>query len=341
MIILPLLGCQDEGPNIDVESSIPVRVEPVIFKPIAEYALATGTVVAANDASLIAQQSGYYARQSNPRTGVPYAMGDRVTQGETIVVLRNPEFENEVAIESKKLNFEISGREFEEQKGLYEKGGITLRELTDAERVFIDSRYSYDNAQLQLAKLRAVAPFSGIIVDLPYYSPNQLVGAGSLLAQVMDYSRLHADVTLPGKEMGRVMRGQPALVCGYSDVADTLPAEVTQVSPALDPDSRMFKLSLAINNDSLTFKPGMFVKVNIIVEQKDSALVIPKDVILDRRGAKTVFVVDKGIAVERRLETGLANRLEIEVLSGLQEGDRLVVEGFETLRDRSKVKITK
>lgn len=338
---LPLFGCEDEGPDIDLESSIPVRVEAVTLKPIEEYALATGTVVAAHEATLPAQQSGYYAVQKNPRTGAPYAMGDRVLPGEAIVLLRNPEFENQVTIDSKKLNFEISEREFEKQKTLYDKGGITLRELTDAERTFIDARYSYDNAKLQLAKLRAIAPFDGTIVDLPYYSANQLVEAGSLLAKVMDYSRLHADVTLPGKEMGRVSRGQRALVSGYSDAVDTLIGEVTQVSPALDPDSRMFKLSLAIANDSLRFKPGMFVKVHIVVEQKDSALVIPKNVILDRRGAKTVFVVDKGIAVERRLETGLANRLEIEVLSGLKEDDRLVVEGFETLRNRSKVKITK
>jgi RND family efflux transporter MFP subunit len=176
---------------------------------------------------------------------------------------------------------------------------------------------------------------------LPYFTPNQLVETGSLLAQVMDYSRLHAEVTLPGKEMGRVERGQRALVSGYTGSADTLTGIVTQVSPALDPDSRMFKLSLEIANDSLLFKPGMFIKIHIVVDAKDSTLVIPKDIILERRGAKTVFVVDKGIAVERRLETGLANRLEIEVISGLKEDDRLVVEGFETLRNRSKVKITK
>jgi RND family efflux transporter MFP subunit len=340
-LLLLVSGCEDEGPDIDVESSIPVRVEQVSAKAIEEYALATGTVHAAHEARLLAQQSGYYRLQINPRTGESYAMGDRVYQGESIVILANPEFENEVSIESKKLNFEISEREFTKQQNLYEKGGITLRELTDAERTFINARYSYDNAKLQLLKLRTMAPFDGIIVDLPYYTPREFVGAGSLLAQVMDYSRLHAEVTLPGKEMSRVERGQRALVSGYAEEADTLIGTVTQVSPALDPESRMFKLSLAIDNDSLRFKPGMFVKVHIVVAAKDSTLVIPKDVILERRGAKTVFVVDKGIAVERRLETGLANRREIEVLSGLQEDDRLVVEGFETLRHRAKVKITK
>lgn len=341
VVILPVAGCEDEGPDIDVESSIPVRVEPVKLKAIEEYALATGTVLATDEAVLKAQQSGYYKLQANPRTGAPFAMGDRVLRGETIIRLDNPEFENQVTIDSKKLNYEISEREFAKQEKLYEKGGITLRELTDAERMFIDARYSYDNAKLQLAKLQAIAPFDGIIVDLPYYTPNQLIEPGLLLAQVMDYSRLHAEVTLPGKEMERVARGQRALVSGYSGTVDTLTGTVTQVSPALDPDSRMFKLSLEIANDSLLFKPGMFVKVHIVVDAKDSTLVIPKDIILERRGAKTVFVVDKGIAVERRLETGLANRLEIEVLSGLKEDERLVVEGFETLRHRSKVKITK
>jgi len=339
--IILLIGCSEEGPDIDVESSIPVRVEPVKSKSIKEYTFTTGTVLAVDEALSRTQQSGYYRLQTNPRTGVPFAMGDRVVQGEVVVKLYNPEFEYQVAFDSKKLNYEISKREHEKQTNIYEKGGITLRELTDAERAFIDARYSYDNARLQLAKLEATAPFDGFLVDLPFHGPNQLVEAGEILAQFMDYSQLYAEVTLPGKEMGRVHRDQQALVTNYANPEDTLIGTVTQVSPTLDPDSRMFKLTLEIDNDSLALKPGMFVKVDIVVAEKDSALVIPKDIILDRRGAKTVFVVDKGIAVERRLETGLANRLEIEVLSGLQEDERLVVEGFETLRNRSKVKIAK
>jgi len=336
-----LFGCSEDGPDIDVESSIPVRVEPVKSKSIKEYTFATGTVLAVDEALSRTQQPGYYRLQTNPRTGAPFAMGDQVVQGEVVVKLYNPEFEYQVAFDSKKLNYEVSKREHEKQTKIYEKGGITLRELTDAERAFIDARYSYDNAKLQLAKLEVRAPFDGFLVDLPFHGPNQLVEAGEILAQFMDYSRLYAEVTLPGKEMGRVHRDQQALVANYASPGDTLIGTVTQVSPTLDPDSRMFKLTLEIDNDSLALKPGMFVKVDIVVAEKDSALVIPKDIILDRRGAKTVFVVDKGIAVERRLETGLANRLEIEVLSGLKEDERLVVEGFETLRHRSKVKIAK
>ena len=85
----------------------------------------------------------------------------------------------------------------------------------------------------------------------------------------------------------------------------------------------------------------MFVNMEIVLTQKDSAIVIPKDVVLLRRGSKRVFIVEKGAAVEREIETGIENRNQIEVMNGLEENERLVVEGFETLRNRSKVKIVR
>jgi multidrug efflux pump subunit AcrA (membrane-fusion protein) len=103
----------------------------------------------------------------------------------------------------------------------------------------------------------------------------------------------------------------------------------------------MFKLRLEIPNKELLLKPGMFIKIDIVVEEKDSTLVIPREIILDRRGSKRVFIERRGIAIERRLEIGLANRDEVEVLKGLEVDDRLIIEGFETLRNRSRVKVLK
>lgn len=341
LMLILTLGCGEDGPDIDVESAIPVRVEGLELKPIKEYAFATGTAYSVHDAILKAEQAGFYTLLTNPRNGKPFAMGDEVKKGEVVVRLENPEYVNQVGFDSKKLIFEISEREFEKQKGIFEKGGITQRELAEAERSFIDARYAFDNARIQLAKLEMRAPFDGYIVDLPFYGPNKFVSMGETMVQYMDYSRLFCEVNLPGREADRVTRGQSAYVTNYSQPEDTLIGYVTQVSPALDPDSRMFKLTIEINNDSLTLRPGMFVKVDIVVDQKDSTLVIPRDIILDRRGNKVVFVVEKGIAVERTLETGLSNQNEIEVLSGLEEKERLVVEGFETLRNRAHVKVTK
>ena len=336
-----LTGCEEEGPNIDVESSIPVRVEPVTRGSIEEYISATGTALALRETALKTLQVGHYQLQTNPRTNAPFAMGDPVREGEVLVRLENPEFENQVSIDARKLHYTVSQREHEKQKVLFQKGGITLRELTDAERILIDARYAYENARLQLAKLEVKIPFDGILVDLPHYTPGQRLEPNAPLGQVMDYAQLYAEIALPGKELGRIHPEQRAQVTHYGGQADTLVGRIAQVSPVLDRESRMFKAVLGIANDSLLLRPGMFVRVDIVVAAKDSALVIPKDAIIDRGEARTVFVVEKGIALERQLETGLSNPLQIEVLSGLDEDERLVVEGFETLRHHSKVKIDK
>ena len=93
--------------------------------------------------------------------------------------------------------------------------------------------------------------------------------------------------------------------------------------------------------NSLRMRPAMFAKMDLVVSSRDSALFICMEVFIYRAHDKIAFVVEKGIALERTLEIGLSNRLEIEVLSGLEAEERLVVEGFETLRNRSKVKTGK
>lgn len=341
VLLMTLSGCKEEMMNVASESTIPVRVEALELKSIREYVTATGTVFAAKEMILALEQAGYYQLQTNPRTGRLFAMGDSVKSGEKLVVLTNPEYVNSIAIDSKKLNFESSERELEKQKAIYDKGGITLSELTAAENTFINARYTYENAKLSLAKLEIKAPFSGTVVQLDHFTQNQWLAAGVRVVTVMDYSTLFSDVSLPGKEMDSVSRNQQVIVTNFSSAVNTLNARIDQISPALDPESRMFKLRLKIPNPNLFFKPGMFIKADIIVNEKESALVIPKDIILDKRGHPTVYVVQRGFAQERRLQTGMENPDEIEVIEGLQEGDSLIIEGFETLRHNSRVNVLK
>ncbi len=85
----------------------------------------------------------------------------------------------------------------------------------------------------------------------------------------------------------------------------------------------------------------MFVKADIVTNNKDSVIVIPKNIILSRQRGKTVFIIDRGVAAERVIETGLENISDVEVTRGLMKGERVVTSGFETLSNKSKVKIIK
>ncbi len=340
ILILLVFACNQSQENLDTQIAVPVSVQDVSLKPIEEFLTTTGTVNAIQDVVLKAETDGFYRLGKNSR-GKTFILGDFVKKGNIIIYLDNPELENNIKIDSQKLNLDISKSEYEKQQSLYKKGGVTLRELKDAERAFIDAKYNYDNAVIQLAKTKIIAPFDGFIVDLPYYTEGTRVAMSARMVQIMNYKKLYTDINLPGKELGRIKVAQSVRIMNYTLPKDTLWGEIKQVSPAIDADTRSFKASVEVDNHALLLRPGMFIKAEVVVAKKDSAIVIPKDVILASGQGNRVFVVVKGSADERRISIGIENPKEVEVTNGLKVDERLIVKGFETLRNRSKVKVVR
>ena len=84
----------------------------------------------------------------------------------------------------------------------------------------------------------------------------------------------------------------------------------------------------------------MFIKADIITAQKDSVVVIPKNIILSGNRGKYVFIVGRNSSADdRRISTGIENQDYVEIIEGVSKNDRLIIKGFETLRDNSKVKV--
>ena len=284
----------------------------------------TGTVQPTYGVSLNSEMSGFYKLQINPKTGKTFKMGDRVSKGTIIVRLEDKEYENGIAIDAKKLSLEIAEQEQSKQKALYEKGG-----------------YEYENAQLNLEKMKVKAPFDGVIVDLPHYTTDIRVEQGKPVVSLMAYDKMYMDINLPESSIRYVKEAQPVYITHYTIPGDTLKARVGELSPAISTETRTFKGKILIDNDQLKLRPGMFAKADIIVDRADSSIIIPKDVILSNRRRKYVYIVEKNTAKIRNLQTGLEDEYNIEILSGLNVNDNLVVKGFETLKEDAKVKIQK
>ena len=189
--------------------------------------------------------------------------------------------------------------------------------------------------------MKITAPINGVIVDLPYHTQGTQVDAGLTMVKIMDYKTMYMDVQLPEKYISVIKPGQVVNLTNYTIPEDTIIGKLTQLSPAIDSDTRTFKGTVSIDNSDLLLRPGMFVNADIIINREDSVIVIPKDIILSRQRGKTVFVVDRGVAEERIIETGLENLTDVEVTRGLEKNERVVTSGFETLSNRSKVKIIK
>jgi RND family efflux transporter MFP subunit len=341
LTLVGLNGCKTQQTDAETEVSVPVAVQDIRPSSIEEYIETNGTVYPTREVELKSEVSGTYLLQKNPRTGRLWGLGDQVRAGDLIVRFEDKEYVSGIQYESKKLNLTVSESEYEKQKSLYDKGGATYRELTTSEQTLINARYSLETAQIQLAKMEVRAPFDGVIVDLTYYTQGNKLTSGLSLVKIMDYRKLYMEFQLPEKNLAKVNVNQRVRVLNYALPDDTLYGAISQLSPAINPDTRNFEGSLAIENGDLRLRPGSYIKAEIITERKDSTIVIPKNIIVSRQRGKTVYVVDQNTAMERVITTGLENPDSVEVTKGLQMNDRVVIEGFETLGNRSKVKIVR
>jgi RND family efflux transporter MFP subunit len=339
--ITALTGCRNQEQNLNADVEIPVSVENIKLKSIEEFLNTTGTAFPKGEILLKSKITASYFLEKNPGTSRLWQLGDKIKAGSLIARLEDKEYVNSIKLETNQLNMELTESELKKEESLYEKGGVTLKELKTAGINYENAKTTVESSKLQLDKTRIVAPIDGVIVDLPYYTQSTQVETGSTIAKIMDYQIMYMDVQLPEKYISVIKQGQLVKLTNYTIPEDTIVGNITQLSPAINPDTRTFKGNISINNPKYLLRPGMFVKADIIINHKDSVIVIPKTNILSRQRGKTVFIVDRGIAVERIIETGLENATNVEVTKGLIKNDRIVTSGFETLSNKSKVKIIK
>lgn len=332
-------GCRQENSTTRNDIPTPVSVQDITYGSISRIFSTNSTAVSSAEAELTTEMAGKYTLQNNPATGQPYKLGDKVKKGALIVRIEDKAYENGISIETKKLNLELAEQEQAKTKSLYDKGGATLTEVKNSDIKIMNSRLDYENAQMNLEKMNIRAPFDGVIVNLPHFSKEAKVNSGTSVVTIMDYSSMLLEINLPESAINEVKVGQKANITHYTLPKDTIMGEITELSPAISSETRTFKGKLVIDNSKLLIRPGMFVKADIITESHSSTMIIPKNIVRNERNRRTVFVVDQGIARAKSIKLGLEEKNSVEVLSGLDKDDQLIVRGFETLRDGSKVKI--
>lgn len=339
LVLIVISSCNPEDSSIKTEIKIPVSVVTIKPESISRFIETTGTVYSSKEGVMKSELSGIYKLQRNPATGRPFALGDAVKAGQVLIRIEDREFENNLQIEGKKLNLELAENNFKKQQSLHDKGGVTQTELKNSSIEYVNAKYSYKNAEIQQAKMSVRAPFDGVIVELPYHTDGVKIDQSQALLKVMQYDQLLMDVKLPEKHLSEVTMNQMVQIANYNVANDTIYGKISQISPVINADTRTFQSVLQINNEKRLLRPGMFIKAFILSEKRDGTIVIPKETVISRQDGKVVFTVENGIATERKITTGLESMTVIEVVSGLKVNDRLVISGFETLRNKSKVSV--
>jgi RND family efflux transporter MFP subunit len=333
-----LLACDSAEDKSAADLTIPVVVEKVKRGPIAAYVSATGTLRAKREEHVVAEVEGVLHLGKN--NGAALGAGARVQAGQPLAEIENKEYLLNVRVESQKLAMENAERELQKQEALYKEGGVTEKELELARRNALDARLNYEAAQIRANKLQLHAPISGFIANLQSNADGIRIPVGFRLCTITDYNSTLAQVNLPHTDLDQVQVGLEVKISNYALSDQVFRGQVTAIDPTIDPQTRTFTVTIEAANGKLLLRPGMFVKADIIIENRSDVIVIPKTALQTRDNRPVAFVVQGASAELREVTAGIETREEIEILDGLAEGERLVVKGHETLRDKSKVRVT-
>ncbi|MBL8049341.1 MAG: efflux RND transporter periplasmic adaptor subunit [Chthonomonas sp.] len=167
--------------------------------------------------------------------------------------------------------------------------------------------------------------------------PGSLASPSTPVLKVEFLNWLFINATLPLSESGKIVKGLPVEITldGLKD--QIFSGQVDQVVPSADATDRQFLVKIRIENPDRVIRPGMFARVNIEVDRIEAKVVVPNDAVTNGK----VMVVDaEGKATQREVKVGRTNRNDVEILSGLNVGEKVVVLSFSQVRDGGKVNIT-
>jgi HlyD family secretion protein len=194
-------------------------------------------------------------------------------------------------------------------------------------------------AQLSYSEIRS--PIDGYITDRPLF-PGEMASTTIPLLTVMDTSQIIAKAHVPQTDAMLLRKGDKAGIT-VAGADKEIPGTVTLVSPALDPNSTTVEIWVQTANRDQQLRPGMTVQLSIVAQTVDDALVIPASALLNANAdAAQVMVVDsQGVAQSRDVKTGVREKDQVQIVSGLKPGEQVVSQGAYGLPDKTKVKVEK
>lgn len=321
-----LFSCGEGGSQVEEERSLPVvTVDVASRRDVDQTGTFTGTIEA--------QVSNNIAPQSPVRIGRIYVeVGDRVKKGQRLVETDGAN------LAQAKVRMENDRAEFERADELYRIGGTSKSDWEARKLAYDVSKTNYDNLNENTVLL---SPISGVVTARNYDSGDMYSGAEPILT-VEQIRPVKLKVDVSEVLFTKVRKGMEVEVTTdvYGD--RIFKGHINIVYPTIDPATRTFPIEVRIDNADEAVRPGMFARVTLTHETADR-VVIPDRAVVKQTGSgdKYVYIVRDGKAEFVKVELGRRMDTLYEVLSGVEEGDTVVVTGQTRLNDGMEVEIIK
>lgn len=222
------------------------------------------------------------------------------------------------------------------QQLLMTQNPYTDNDLEAARAAVAQAEAGLKLATIQQKNAVVDSPASGIVSERMVSSGDMASPAAPMIVIMGEATEVQIGVE--EAMVSQVASGKAVTVTVAAYPGAAMAGKVASVAPSLDPRTRTALVKIEVQDSQARLKPGMFAQASIITASRESVILVPKKAVVERNQRQMVFVASEGVAVMREVQTGLTDSKSIEVVSGLKNGELVILSGLADLADGDPVK---
>lgn len=260
-------------------------------------------------------------------------IGDKVQKDQ--VIAQFAQDTPEAKYKQAKINLDTVEKTYNRMKKVFESGGISRQEFDNIEAQY---KVAQENLNSTKKMVYVKAPISGIVVDV-IAKEGRRISPADPVCKIARFNNLKTTVYVDEKDINYYTKGQKVFVKWDALKGEKFEGTIKKISLSADPEMRGFAVEIDIPNPDNKLRPGIFVDIEIRIEDIKNIISVPRQTILKEGEKEYVYIIESGKAVKKYIETGIENGTKIQVTAGLNIGDALVYEGHNILSNGNKVKV--
>lgn len=325
-------GSEEEATTENGVRLIPVETVDVVDGTFDDYVRLSGTVEALEDAMISSETSGRVLSIKD--------RGAYLQQGETIAQLDDRLIKAQY--NAAKASFDFARDSYERLERLYADSIVTTQDFDNARTQLDQARSQLNQAEKQLEDASISAPFTGRI-EARMINTGELIGPGQPVARLVSSDRVRIVTGVPERYTGEIAEGTEVDIFLRALGTDAIKANITYAGNVIDPETRTYAVEIEIDNPDGLVKPDMIADLQIKRTTIEGVVLLPRTAVLRNEEGAAVFRSKqengRKIAELVTVETAAASGPFVQIVSGIEIGDEVVVSGMRTLSSGDELNV--
>jgi len=316
---------EEESP-VNVKTALAEKMSISTTSPI------TGRVEPIEEVSIIPLVSGKV-------TAVNAEIGDRVSKGTTLFQIDGTQLMTSYNQAREGLN--VAKSTYERISVLYKEGAVSYQDFEQAQAAYANAQQTFTAASDAYSNCTVTSPINGYITA-KNIAVGSIASSAAPAMTVADVSKLQINTNVSEYIVSELNVGDTVNVYISTLGAEAYKGVIEAISPAPATGSLTYPVKISLSDDTGKIKAGMFAEIKIVSAEKKDTLCVPSDSVIMKNGTAVVVTLNKeNVPKYNEVTTGIDNGEYVEILSGLKEGDMIVISGQQYVTEGTPVNVTK